>query len=173
MLRSVWRTAKNFEVCDLGENKALFQFEDENDLDRVLLLSPWAFDKYLVLLHKLGAGEAVNKVQFNQASFWVQIHGLPTMSQTREAGIRIGSILGKVEKVDVDEKGFCLAGYLRIQVTIDISQPLCRGRMVRIGGASPKWVDFRYEQLPISATGVGRLITTNATALNDYGAKNL
>lgn len=95
------------------------------------------------------------------------------MSQTREAGIRIGSILGKVEKVDVDEKGFCLAGYLRIRVMIDISQPLCRGRMVHIGGASPKWVDFRYEQLPISATGVGRLITTNATALNDYGAKNL
>ena len=61
-LKAVWRTAKNFEVCDMGENKVLFQFEDENDLDRVLLLSPCAFDNYLVILHNLGAGEAVNKV---------------------------------------------------------------------------------------------------------------
>ena len=69
VLKSVWQTEKNFEVCDMGDNKVLFQFEDEKDLDRVLLLSPWTFDKYLVLLHKLGAGEAVNKVQFHKAPF--------------------------------------------------------------------------------------------------------
>ena len=149
VLRLVWQTTKNFEVCDMGENKVLFQFEDDNDLDRVLLLSPSAFDKYLVLLHKLSAGEAVNKVQFNQALFWVQIHELPTISQTKEVGLCIENILGQVEKVDVDEKGFCLVGYLCIRVTIDITQPLCQGRMVHIGGAPPKWVDFRYERLPI------------------------
>ncbi|KAK9998771.1 hypothetical protein SO802_018374 [Lithocarpus litseifolius] len=149
VLKSVWRTEKNFEVCDMGENKVLFQFEDEKDLDRVLLLSPWTFDKYLVILHKLDVGEAVNKVQFHKVLFWVQIHGLPTMSQTKEAGVRIGSILGKVEKVDVDDQGFCLGGYLRIRMTMDITQPLCRGRMVRIGGAPPRWVDFKYERLPI------------------------
>ena len=69
MLKLVWWTEKNFEVCDMGDNKVLFQFEDEKDLDRVLLLSPWTFDKYLVLLHKFGAGEAVNKVQFHKAPF--------------------------------------------------------------------------------------------------------
>ena len=71
MLKSVWRTEKNFKVCDMGDNKVLFQFEDEKDLDRVLLLSPWTFDKYLVLLHKLGASEAVKKVQFHTTPFWV------------------------------------------------------------------------------------------------------
>lgn len=54
-----------------------------------------------------------------------------------------------VEKVDVDEKGFCLGGFLRIRVLMDISSPLCRGRMVRLGGSSPTWVDFKYERLPI------------------------
>ena len=71
VLKSVWQTEKNFEVCDMGYNKVLFQFEDEKDLDRVLLLGPWTFDKYLVLLHKLGADEAVKKVQFHTAPFWV------------------------------------------------------------------------------------------------------
>lgn len=55
------------------------------------------------------------------------------MNQTRDAGLRIGGILGEVEKVDVDEKGFCLGSYLRIQVSLDITQLLCRGRQVSIG----------------------------------------
>ena len=56
VLRSVWRTQQNFEVSDLGENKVLFLFQSMDDLDRVLLLSPWSFDKYLVILHKLCVG---------------------------------------------------------------------------------------------------------------------
>ena len=114
VLKSVWRTENNFEVSDMGDNKVLFQFKEAKDLDRVLLLNPQLFDKYLVVLHKLRTGEAVNKLKFHKASFWVQIHRLPTMNQTREAGLRIGGILGEVEKVDMDEKGFFLEGYLRI-----------------------------------------------------------
>ena len=63
VLKAEWRTKKNFEVSDMGGNKVLFRFEEVKDLDRLLLLSPWSFDKYLVVLHKLGVGEAVNKVE--------------------------------------------------------------------------------------------------------------
>nr|XP_023875779.1 uncharacterized protein LOC111988216 [Quercus suber] len=126
VLRTVWRTEKNFEVNDVGENKVLFLFQQEEDMDRVLMLSPWSFDKYLLVLHKLEVGEAVNQLKFSEASFWVQIHGLPTMSQMKEVSLRIGQSLGRVEKVDVDDKGFCLGNYLLIRVSIDISTPLCR-----------------------------------------------
>ena len=62
VLRSVWKTQQNFKVSDLGENKVLFLFQSMDDLDRVLLLSPWSFDKYLVILHKLvrGGGKGYN-----------------------------------------------------------------------------------------------------------------
>ncbi|KAK7856470.1 hypothetical protein CFP56_023120 [Quercus suber] len=133
----------------MGDNKVLIRFGEANDLNRVLLLSLWSFDKYLVVLHKLRAGEAVNKLTFNRAYFWVQIHGLPTMNQTKKAGLRIGGIPGDVEKVDVDEKGFCLGGYLHIRVSLDLTKPLCRGRRVRIGESATTWVDFKYERLPI------------------------
>ena len=49
----------NFEVSDLGENKVMFLFQKKDDMDRVLFLSPWSFDKYLLVLHKLVYGEAV------------------------------------------------------------------------------------------------------------------
>lgn len=91
----------------------------------------------------------MNKLKFNRASFWVYIHGLPTMSQTKDGGIGIGESLGLVEKVDVDEKGFRLRNYLLIRMSMDISLPLCWGRLVRMGGLSPTWVEFQYERLPI------------------------
>ena len=67
-LKSIWKAERGFENRDLGENKALFVFNDEIDMDRVLMLSPWTFDKYLVALHKLETDEQVKTVNFDKAS---------------------------------------------------------------------------------------------------------
>ena len=149
VLKTVWKAENGFEVNDLGDNKVIFLFHTTEDMDRVLLLSPWSFDKYLLILNKMVRGETVKDVKFDKSPFWIQIHGLPTMSQTKEVGESIGATLGKVEKVDADGKGFCLGNYLRIRVLLDISLPLCRGRKVRLGEQGLKWVDLKYERLPI------------------------
>lgn len=102
-------------------------------------------------------GEAVKDVKFNRSSFWIQIHGLPTKCQTKEVGMSIDATLGEVEKVDANEKGFCLGSYLRIRVSLDVSVPLCRGRKVRLGEYGLKWVEFRYERLPIFCYMCGKI----------------
>ena len=40
VLKIAWKTKANFEVSDLGENRALFLFQTMGDLDRVLQLGP-------------------------------------------------------------------------------------------------------------------------------------
>ena len=102
-------------------------------------------------------GESIQTLTFKDVAFWVQIHGLPTLSQTREAGLCIGRSLGKVEKVDVGDKGFSMGCYLRIRVTLDISQSLSRGRIVRSRGSNSWWVEFKYERLPVFCYLCGRL----------------
>ena len=52
--RSVWKANGDFEFRNLGNNKALIVFTDEIDMNRILLQSPWSFDKYLMVLHWLG-----------------------------------------------------------------------------------------------------------------------
>ena len=108
VLRSVWRADHNFKVSDLGENKVMFLFQLKDDMDRVLLLSSWSFDKYLLILHKLVCGEVVKDIKFDRSPFWIQIHGLRIMCQTKEIGMSIGATLGEVVKVDANEEGFCL-----------------------------------------------------------------
>lgn len=157
VLRSVWRVEHNFEVSNLGKNKAIFLFQTKEDMERVMLLSLWSFDKYLLILHKLVHGEVVKDIKFDRSPFWIQIHGLPIMCQTKEMGLSIGATLGEVEKVDANDKGFCLGSFMRIRVLLDVSLPLCRGRKVQLGEYGVKWVDFRYERLPIFCYLCGKI----------------
>ena len=149
----------------------MFLFQKKDDMDRVLFLCPWSFDKYLLVLHKLAHGEAVQDIKFDRTPFWIQIHGLPTMCQTKTVGMSIGSTLGEVEKVDVNGKGFCLGSFLRIRVQLDITKPLCRGRKVRLGEHGMKWVDFKYERLPIFCYLCGMIDHDERDCLQGFRSK--
>ncbi|XP_023924239.2 uncharacterized protein At4g02000-like [Quercus suber] len=156
-LNPIWKTTENFEVEDDGDNTALLVFRNEEDLDRVPWPSPWTFNKYLLVLHKLGLRESVSSLPFDRAPFWVQIHGLPMRQQTKTTGEHLGGSLGEVVMVDVRGQGFSMGKFLQVRVDINIFEPLCRGRMVRMGGPMPVWVDFRYERLSIFCYWCGKL----------------
>ncbi|KAK7816569.1 hypothetical protein CFP56_043912 [Quercus suber] len=78
-LRSMWRSAKDFELRDLGSNTVLLIFEDEADTQRILAQGPWTFDKYLIaeaIDATLGIVEHVDTsttegVTFDPASNWI------------------------------------------------------------------------------------------------------
>lgn len=156
-LKSAWRTEFSFEVRDLGENKAIFLFEDETDMVRVLTNGPWSFDKYLVAIHKLGEKEQIQNICFEKVSFWVQLHDVPTRRMTRETGEKIGRTLGEIEEVDIPATANLLGKFIRVRVKMEITKPLCRGRLIKFGGPTPVWVSFRYERLPIFCYWCGKL----------------
>lgn len=144
-LNRAWRMEKNFEIRDVGDNKAIILFEEEVDLQRVLMNSPWSFDKYLLALHKLGEDEHIQGIRFDDVSFWVQIHDLLARRMTKETWVRIGSTLGEVDQVDVPATRILLGKCIRVRVKIDITKPLCRGRLVKFRGSNSCWVLFHYE----------------------------
>ena len=44
-----WRLRGELKIRDMGDNILLFEFEDCLDLERVLELEPWLYDKHLVV----------------------------------------------------------------------------------------------------------------------------
>ena len=76
---------------------------------------------------------------------------------TKENGERIGSTLGEVISVDAPDGGRAWGTCIRVRVHIDITKPLCRGRMVRLGASDRQWVSFQYERLPIYCYWCGKL----------------
>ena len=73
---------KDFSIRDMGDNKALFMFEDEIDVVRVLQNGHRAYDRSLVICERLETNVPITEVKFSHLLFWVQIHGLPVLSMT-------------------------------------------------------------------------------------------
>ena len=156
-LKSMWRTEKSFDIRDLGLNTAMILFDDEYDLDHILMHGPWSYDKYLLGLYKPRKNESIKHACFDRESFWVQIHDLPIQHMSKTNAEAIGSSLGLVEQADASPTGDGRGRCLRVQINIDISQPLCRGRMVDNGELSLSWVSFQYERMPIFCYWCGLL----------------
>jgi hypothetical protein len=96
--KPLWRTERGFSVRDMGDNILLFEFEDEADMERVLFSEPWSYDKYLIAFRKVVEDVEIEKVVFDQVTFWVQIHNLPILSLKKEVVEALGRGIGEVMK---------------------------------------------------------------------------
>ena len=59
---------------------------------------------------------------------------------------RICEAIGKVN-VRPDEIESEGDGFIRIRITIDVSKPLCRGRVISLDNVKELWVSFKYKRL--------------------------
>ena len=61
--------------------------------------------------------------------------------------MEIGDSLGEVNK-SVEISDMVGRNFMRIRVIMDITQPLCRGRIIFFGVNDDKFISFKYERLP-------------------------
>lgn len=59
----------------------------------------------------------------------------------------ICSKIGKVVK-SVGSKESGGDGFIRVRVIVDVTQPLCRGRVVTLETGKKTWISFKYKRLP-------------------------
>ena len=145
--RPLWRVEKGFVIKDLGDNKASITFQDDVDLERVITNGPWSYDKFLVVLQRVDDDTPLASMTLNLAVFWVQIHGLPLRSMKREIGQQIGGTLGEVVTTTLEDEDSSPGNFVHVRVLINISKPLCHGRLVGLGGGRDTWISFKYERL--------------------------
>ena len=67
---------------------------------------------------------------------------------SKEVAEDIYRSLGEVCSLETHptEVGGCC---VRVRVKVDVTQPLCRGRLVNLEEGDRVWVSFKYERLPI------------------------
>ena len=75
---------------------------------------------------------------------------------TKEVVEEICSCVGEVchSETHPTEEGGC---FVHVRVRVDVTQPLCRGRVVNLEEGGSTWVSFKYERLPIICYWCGRL----------------
>ena len=94
---------------------------------KVLDMCPWSNEKQLVLLQEFNGKLTPKEVEIRWAPFWVQIFNLPLNCRTKEIGLAIGTKLGEVLEIDVQESGVQWGTCLRVKVRLDVTKRLIRG----------------------------------------------
>lgn len=88
----------------------------------------------------------VKELAFENVPFWVQVHDIPNSFLTRKVVESLCEIVGEVQKTNgaVDEDGVI---FFYVRVVVDISLPLCQGKVITLPNGSRNWVKFKYERL--------------------------
>nr|POE69162.1 uncharacterized protein CFP56_74507 [Quercus suber] len=156
-MKMLWKPNRGLQISEIEDDMFLVEFGDGRDKKRVMEMSPWSFEKQLILLQEF-EGELVPKeIVLKWSPFWVQIYNLPLKSMTRETGLEIGAKLGLVLDIDVPEKGVQWGKFLRVRVRFDVTKKLVRGKRISIEGGESRWVFFKYERLPNFCYRCGKL----------------
>jgi hypothetical protein len=88
------------------------------------------------------------ELDFKKVPIWLHLWGLPLHCKTTTLGKHIGSQIGLVDDAalyDFPDK----ARIIKIKVQIDSTQPIRPGIFIGNNKYGIKWVDFRYENLPM------------------------
>ncbi|XP_075653877.1 uncharacterized protein LOC142624225 [Castanea sativa] len=127
----LWREKRGFKMKNIGDHKILFSIKDKEDVDRIMGSEPWSFDKHLVVLQRYDNDIPLEDIKYDRTTFWVQVHGLPMRYMTIEAVEKIYGVVGKVIKQS-DSKVYDGGNFIRVKVVVDITMPLCRGRLISL-----------------------------------------
>ncbi|KAK9993305.1 hypothetical protein SO802_023008 [Lithocarpus litseifolius] len=99
-----------------------------------------------MILHRYDKEVNVLDIEFNNVTFWIQVHNIPFQFRTRAVAEKIYGAIGLVDK-STDEGETLGDGFIRVQVKVDISKPLCRGKVISLENGKELWVSFKYERL--------------------------
>ena len=99
---------------------------------------------------------SIQELKFEKTTFQVQIHVIHLRYMTLEVAIKICEVMEDVLRPvvsNVSDGG----SFLRVQVLVDISLPLCCGRLFSLNNKKHFQASFKYERLPNMCDWYGRL----------------
>lgn len=141
-IANLWKIVSGFEIQEIKEDIYLFIIKDDKEIERILSIEPWTFNKSFLLLkdvHDVNLGD-IGELQF--VHLWVQVHNFPSTSMIEKISTIIGDGIGICLKVDTDKDGRCIEPFIRVRVLINILKPKHRGTPVCLGSSGHKFGPF-------------------------------
>lgn len=156
-MADTWRPGRGVQIDEVEEGLFAFQFFHQLDIQKVLKLGPWTFDKHLLVLGVVQEGMQPWEVLLNHVPFWVQVHGVPTGFMSETVGRSFGNFIGEFLEYDVNNTSNFWRPYMRIRVMVDVREPLRRSKRIKKQGGDAKTVTFKYERLEVFCYLCGKL----------------
>ena len=117
---------------------------------------PWSFNKHLVMIKRYDYSIPIKDFVFDHVSLWVEVHDVPTQYLSREIAEKLceaTKVVNKESSLSELDRG----SVMKIRVNVNVTLPLCRGRIFKLGNGTKGWVSFKYDRLPNVCYWCGRL----------------
>ncbi|KAK3012835.1 hypothetical protein RJ639_008614 [Escallonia herrerae] len=158
ILLKAWNPSKGMQVKHQEDNVFSISFNHEWDRKRILDARPWSIMSSHLVLRDWPANLTLDELEFHHSPFWIRIYGLPPNQMTKSNAERIGARIGELKDIDFTADGnFAWCKFLRIQVVLDIRQPIHTGFHRTKEASSTSWIHLRYERLPDFCFNCGRI----------------
>ncbi|KAM6583995.1 hypothetical protein CsatB_010997 [Cannabis sativa] len=148
IMADLWKPGKGITIKILEQNRFLFQFYHEIDVQRIIDGSPWTYDRKQLLLERLKPGENPRMVALNFIEMWVQIHELRPGFKTEWAIREAAKYIGTYVSSDPNNFQGVWRDYLRVRVKINVTEPLKRRMKFRSRNGDWFYAYFKYERVP-------------------------
>ncbi|KAJ0008131.1 hypothetical protein Pint_29751 [Pistacia integerrima] len=112
----------------------------------------WKLDGWIHFTDAVDSSTPSNASCFTCEPFWVQLHNMPFAAMNNDYGVQLASAIGKVLEVDVGENGLGWGSFLRVKVEVELTKPLVRGRILRMG-EQKYWIAFKQTEESITQFG--------------------
>ncbi|CAA7031860.1 unnamed protein product [Microthlaspi erraticum] len=133
----IWDVEGRVQGINLGNGRFQFNFDQEEDMMKVLAKRPWHFNRWSFSLEKW---EPFTSEDFpNSMPFWIQVTGVPVHFWNNPTFNEIGKALGFVMNID--------AKRAKVQVSINADLPLQFERKVGFPNGDTGMVKLTYEGL--------------------------
>ncbi|CAA7027946.1 unnamed protein product [Microthlaspi erraticum] len=133
----IWDVEGRVRGLNLGNGQFQFDFDNEEDMERVLQKRPWHFNRWSFSLERW---EPFTSELFpNTMLFWVRVTGVPVHFWNNENFTEIGKALGEVRGIEAHRS--------RFQVSLNADEPLQFERKVGFPNGDVGTVTFEYEGL--------------------------
>ncbi|CAA7059760.1 unnamed protein product [Microthlaspi erraticum] len=134
---NIWDVEGRAQGINLGNGRFQFDFDTDEDMQKVLAKRPWHFNRWSFSLERW---EPFTSNLFpNTMVFWIRVTGVPVHFWNDETFTEIGKALGNIQVIE--------AHRARIQVSINADAPLQFERRVGFPNGDTGMASFTYEGL--------------------------
>ena len=158
ILRSSWKELGEVEIKWVKDNTFIITVKDESSAAQIANRTPWAVMKQNFSVKRWDQELALEEIDMNIVSFWIQIRGVPPYLHSEENAQRLASKIAVFEEFEDPGKA---RGFLRIKVAVNTLHPLITGCWLPRADENESWVEFSFEMLQDFCYKCGRIGHSN------------
>lgn len=148
MLRAmpkIWKVYERARGITLTKDRFQFIFDLETDIQMVLKQEFWTFNDWGMAMERWLEIPPPNYLQ--SAMIWVRLYNIPGNYLTVKTIDAVADGIGHVKLIEFDPSRPHLLDYVRVQVVLDINQPVRDKKSLTLPGGRIEFIDVEYERV--------------------------